>query len=127
MVKKEFTYRGKSLQELKSMSIEELMNYLPSRERRKIKRGFSEQEKKFLKNIESGKTTVKTHCRDMIVLPAMVGISIGIHNGKEFVMTAIVPEMIGRRLGELSMTRKRVMHHAPGIGATKSSGALSVR
>ncbi len=127
MVKKEFTYRGKTLEELQKMSIEEFMKLLPSRERRKIKRGFSEQEKKLLKKIEKGKKNIKTHCRDMIILPNMVGLTLGIHNGKEFVKMDVMPEMIGHRFGELSMTRKRVLHHAPGIGATKSSAALSVR
>ena len=127
MVKKEFTYRGKTLNELKNMSLEELMILLPARERRKIRKGFTEQEKKFLNKISKGKMRIKTQCRDMIILPGMVGLTIGIHNGKQFVDTLIVPEMIGHRLGELSMTRKRVMHHAPGIGSTKSSAALSVR
>jgi small subunit ribosomal protein S19 len=127
MVKKEFVYRGKTLDELKRMSMEEIMVLLPARERRKMRRGFTEQEKKLLEKIAKGKTKVRTQCRDMIVLPNMVGLNIGIYNGKTFVETAIVPEMIGYRLGELSMTRRRVMHHAPGIGATKSSAALSVR
>ena len=127
MVKKEFTYRGRTLEELQKMSLEEFMTLVPARERRKIRRDFTDAEKKLLEKIAKGKQRIRTHCRDMIVLPSMVGRTILIHNGKEFVETQIVPEMIGHRLGEFAMTRKKVTHHAPGIGATKSSAALSVR
>ncbi len=127
MAKKEFVYRGKSLQELQEMSINELGSLLPSRQRRKIKRGFTKQEQTCMKNLEVAKKPVKTHCRDMIVLPFMVGKAVHIHTGKEFVPVTIMPEMIGHTFGELTLTRKRVAHNAPGIGATKSSGAISVK
>ncbi|MGB9748263.1 MAG: 30S ribosomal protein S19 [Candidatus Woesearchaeota archaeon] len=126
MAKKQFLFRGKTLEELKSMSIKELASLLKSRERRKLNRGLTIEEKKLLKKLEKS-SDVKTHCREMVILPMMVDKTIRVHNGKEFVAVRITPEMIGHRLGEFSMTRKRVMHHAPGIGATKSSAALSVR
>jgi small subunit ribosomal protein S19 len=63
----------------------------------------------------------------MVVLPIMVGHTIKIHNGKEFTQTIITGEMLGHFLGEFSLTRKRVAHNAPGVGATRSSGAISVR
>lgn len=127
MAKKEFTYRGKTLDELKGMSLNEVMLLLPARERRSLKRGLSEQQKILLKHTRAKKGNIETHCKDMIVLPEMVGMVIKIHNGKEFVPVTIQEEMIGHYLGEFIMTRKKVEHSAPGIGATRSSAALSVK
>ncbi len=127
MVKKIFVYRGKSLEELQSLSLKELAEYLPARQRRKIERGFTAQEKILIENMKTSKKTVETHCRDTIVLPEMIGKSIKIHSGKEFVQIMLIPEMIGHYFGEFVMTRKKVAHNAPGIGATKSSSSVSVR
>lgn len=124
---KEFTLRGKRLDEIKKMSLQEFMLLIPSRERRTLKRGFTEQEKIFLENLRAGEKDPKTHCRDMIILPEMLGKLIKIHNGKEYVPVSIEPEMLGHRLGEFTMTRKKVSHSSPGIGATRSSASLSVR
>ncbi len=126
MARKEFLFRGKTIDELKSLSINEFAELVKSTERRKIKRGFTEEEKKLLKDLEK-KDNVKTHCRDMIILPIMVGKTINVHNGKEFVPVRVTAEMLGHRLGEFALTRKRVQHHSPGVGATRSSQALSVR
>jgi len=124
---KEFLFRGKKLDEIKKLSIQEFMLLVPSRERRKLKRGFTEQEKVFLENLRAGEKEPKTHCRDLIVLPEMLGRLIKIHNGKEWLPVAIEPEMLGHRLGEFAQTRRKVSHSAPGIGATRSSASLSVR
>ncbi len=105
-----FKYRGKTLEELKSLSLKDFSELLPSKLRRKVKRGFTEQEEKLLKKIRNGEKNIKTHCRDMIVLPEMVGLTISIYNGKEFIPVKIVEEMIGHRLGEFSMTRKIAQH-----------------
>ncbi len=117
---KEFRYRGYTLEELKKMTLEQLAELLPARERRKIKRGFTEQEEKLLRKLRK-KGTARTHCRDMIVLPEMVGKVIYVHNGKEFVRVEIKPEMIGHRLGEFAPTRRFEKHSGPGVGATRSS------
>jgi small subunit ribosomal protein S19 len=127
MAKKEFIYRGKSEQELMTMSLKELADILPAPARRKIKRGLTEEEKAFLKSVKTSKKPVKTHCRDMIILPEMFNKQIKIHSGKAFEEIMLTPEMIGHRLGEFVMTRKRVSHSAPGIGATKSSANVSVK
>ena len=127
MVKKEFNFKGKSLEELQSMSTDELAAILTSKARRKIKRGFTDAEKAFLKSIRNSKKTVETHCRSMIILPEMVNKQIKIHSGKVFEEVLIQPEMIGHYLGEFAMTRKKVTHSAPGIGATKSSASISVK
>ncbi|QQG39226.1 MAG: 30S ribosomal protein S19 [Candidatus Woesearchaeota archaeon] len=129
---KEFVYRGKKLEELSNLPFKELLQLLPSRERRSLTRGLTEKQKKFMKKIEEAvkgvyKKRIKTHCREMIVLPSMVNLRIGVHNGKEFVDILIQPEMIGHRLGEFSLTRKRVQHSAPGVGATKSSVVVKAK
>ncbi|MDK2849610.1 MAG: small subunit ribosomal protein [Candidatus Woesearchaeota archaeon] len=123
---KQFTYRGKTLEELKKLSLNEFAQLLCSRERRKIQRGLTEAEKKLVEKLQK-KDFVKTHCRDMIILPSFVGKTIGIHNGKTFVSVKIVPEMIGRRLGEFAPTRSEVKHSSPGIGATRSTAHASVK
>lgn len=123
---KEFRYRGKNIEELNSMSNEALFELLPSRARRSLNRGLSEEKLKLLKDaraIKEGKSEgeIKTHARDMIILPTMVGLKIGVHNGREFVPLEVKPEMIGRYLGEYVITNKKVVHGTPGIGASRSS------
>jgi small subunit ribosomal protein S19 len=121
MVQK-FMMKGKSWEEIEKLPIEEFVKMLPSRQRRALKRGLTEQEKKLLKNIRANRKKFhKTHCREMVIIPEMVGVKIGVHNGREFVAVEVKPEMLGHRLGEYSMTRKKVEHSAPGFGATKSS------
>jgi small subunit ribosomal protein S19 len=132
MAKKEFTFRGKTLEELQKLSIEELAKLLTSRQRRTLARGFTDAEKSLLEKIKKfkdgkKKKPVKTHCRDMIVLPMMVGMTIHIHSGKLFNPVLIEPEMIGHALGEFTMNRHKVTHSAPGIGATRSSAGASVK
>ena len=126
MAKKEFFYRGKKLEELKNMSIKEFAEYLPARQRRSLLRGLDDTKKKLLADLKKGKE-VKTHLRDMIILPEMVGKTIRVHKGKSFEPVRIEEEMIGHCLGEFVLTRTRVTHSAPGIGATRSSASMSVR
>jgi small subunit ribosomal protein S19 len=117
-----FTYKGKEWEEISKMSLEEFRKIIPARERRALKRGFTESEKKLLENIRGNpKKFHKTHCRELVIIPEIVGVKIGVHNGKEFIAVEIKPEMIGHRLGEFALTRKKVEHSAPGFGATKSS------
>jgi small subunit ribosomal protein S19 len=124
---KRFRYRGKSLEELLSMSLDEFVQLLPARERRSLMRGLTPAQRKLLNKIralrKAGKSDVmiKTHVRDMIILPEMVGLTIAVYNGKEYVPVRITPEMIGHRLGEFSHTTKLVHHGEPGLKASKSS------
>ena len=126
---KEFRYRGLTLNQLESISMDEFIHLLPSRQRRSLRRGLSNEQRKLLENIRlvkgsmrQGKPmTVKTHARDMIILPEMVGATVLVHNGKEFVSITITPEMIGYYLGEFAITNKPVRHGTPGIGASRSS------
>lgn len=108
--KKDILFKGKTVEELNKMSLEELAQLYPASLRRKIKRGFTEQEQKFLESLRAGQKNIKTHCRDFFVLPEMVGHTISIYNGKEFVSVAIIPEMIAMRLGELAPSRKIATH-----------------
>jgi small subunit ribosomal protein S19 len=124
---KEFMFRGKSLNELKSMSVNEFIELVPSRRRRSVRKGFTEDQKKLLEKIRSQDKDIKTHSREMIVLPEMVGSLVKIYNGKEFFQLHITEDMLGHCLGEFSLTRRRVAHNAPGVGATKSSSSVSVR
>lgn len=130
MARKEFVYRGYTLEELQQMPLDNVIDLFPSRQRRSLKRGFLPRQKKVLEKIRKLKKDenkggrpqiIKTHCRDMIVLPEMVGITFGIYNGKEFTEVTIQPEMIGCYFGEFAPTRKRVEHGDPGMGATRSS------
>jgi small subunit ribosomal protein S19 len=124
---KEFIFNGKSIEELKNLSINEFSELIPSRARRSLKRGLTEEQKKLLEKVRKNDKDIKTHARDMVVLPEMVGHAIKIYNGKEFIQVHVSEEMIGKFLGEFSLTRRRVAHNAPGVGATKSSASVSVR
>ena len=119
--KGEFTFRGKSLEELKKLSQDEFALLVPSRQRRTLQRGLSEDHKKLLHKVKIKDPNIRTHLRDMIVLPEMIGMKIAIHSGKEFMPIDILPEMMGHYFGEFVLTRKKVSHGAAGIGATKSS------
>ena len=126
MAKKIFKYRGHTLEELQAMPLEEFAALLTSRQRRKLNRGLTQQEITLIKNVQTG-DHIKTHLRGMIVLPDFVGKTIHIHTGQEFKPVEIIPEMIGHYLGEFALTRIKVSHSRPGIGATKSSAAISVK
>lgn len=120
---KEFRYRGYSLEELQKMSLEEFAKLLPARQRRSVLRGFHEENMKVVRKLmlSDGSKPIRTHRRDLVILPQFVGKRVAVHNGKEFVEFEIKPEMIGHYLGEFALTRKEVKHSGPGVGATRSS------
>ena len=118
--KEEFTYRGLKTEELNKLSTGEFMELLPSRQRRRLKRGLTKDHKRLLSRVKD-REVVRTHLRDMIILPEMVGKTIEIYNGKAFNRVEIMPEMVGHYLGEYSLTRARVTHGSAGVGATRSS------
>ena len=123
---KTFNFKGKSVEELQKISNDELFSLLNSRQRRSLKRGLSDNKKKLITEIKlakegKNKNTIKTHQRDLIILPYMVGITISVFSGKEFTPITISTEMIGHYLGEYVITNKRVSHGAPGVGASRSS------
>jgi small subunit ribosomal protein S19 len=109
--------------------MDEFINLLPSRQRRSLQRGLTPEQRILLEKMreaqevrKKGKdVTIKTHVRDLVILPEMVGVKILVHNGKEFLPVDIKPEMIGHCLGEFAITNKPVRHGTPGIGASRSS------
>lgn len=124
---KEITWRGKLEEDVKKLDMKTFMTLLPARQRRSLARGLTEQQKKVLKAVESGKNNIKTHCRDMVILPAMIGKTFKVYNGKEYFQVLVTLEMIGHILGEFVLTRKSVSHSSAGIGATRSSKAVTAR
>ncbi len=121
-----FKYRGKTIEELQKLTLQEFSKLVPARARRRLLRGFSPAEKKFVFDVlnaakNKDKNPVRTHYRDVIITPQMVGALVAVHAGKEFVTFEITAEQVGHRMGEFALTRHRVQHGAPGIGATKSS------
>lgn len=127
---REFKFKGYSPEQLHSLSIENLLPLLNSRQRRSLDKRVSsymtDEKRKLrekLKLARDGKLKgqLRTHARDMIILPDMVGLTIYVHNGKDFVQNNIKPEMIGHYLGEYAITNKRVQHGTPGVGASRSS------
>lgn len=126
---REFMYRGHTLSSLQGMSMDEFINLLPSRQRRSLQRGLTPEQRILLEKMREAQEAIrkgedvdiKTHVRDIIILPEMVGMKILVHNGREFIPVVIKPEMIGHYLGEFAITNKPVRHGTPGIGASRSS------
>jgi small subunit ribosomal protein S19 len=119
--REEFTYRGFTIGELVQMAPTEQVKIMPARVRRKFQRGLTRDEEDLLSRVRAGDPKIRTHIRSMIVMPEMVGKTIEIYNGKEFVRVDIQPEAVYHYLGEFSLTRHKVAHGAAGIGATRSS------
>ncbi len=129
---KEFTFRGKTVAELQKMDIKEFIQLIPARQRRSITRGITDAQKRFLKKVKAAREgkyskVIRTQCRNTVIIPDMIGLKILVHNGKEFMPVVITEDMLGHYLGEMILTRQRVEHSAPGVGATKSSAAFSVK
>jgi len=123
---REYKYRGHTLDQLQGMSFESFLQLLPSRQRRTLNRGISDEKKKLIEESRLAKEgkhkgQIKTHARDMVILPYMVGLTLYVHSGKEFVALEIKPEMVGHYIGEYVITNKKVVHGTPGIGASRSS------
>ncbi|MEM4598368.1 MAG: 30S ribosomal protein S19 [Candidatus Diapherotrites archaeon] len=132
-MEKTFTYRGKTIEEMKSMTYQEFAALCNSRARRSLLRHGIDKglEKRILearklmeKNVKDIKP-IRTHRRDTVVVPQMLGLKFGVYNGKEFTVVEVVPEMLGHYLGEFALTRKRLKHGKAGIGATRSSTAIA--
>ena len=133
---RKFVYRGVELDQLLDMDITQFSKLIPSRPRRRLNRGLTRKHKSLLARLKKAKLNtpelmkpecVKTHLRDMIILPEMVGCVIGIHNGKIYNQVEIRAEMIGYYLGEFSISYKPVKHGRPGIGATHSSRFIPLK
>lgn len=127
--KKEFSYRGKSIDELKALDIREFAKLLKSNEKRTALRQYDELHKFLIVCNEklSKNKQIRTHLRHLVVVPNMVGMRINVYNGKQFVPIDVTGDMLGHRLGEFSLTRNKVKHGSAGVGATRSSASRSVK
>jgi small subunit ribosomal protein S19 len=121
---KEFLYKGRNEDELKALSMDEFIGLLPSRMRRSLRRGISDRQRILLEKMRAWtpeKKPIRTHARDLVILPEMIGKTIHVFNGIEFVENKIDLKKIGHYLGEYAITNRPVRHGRPGIGASRSS------
>jgi len=125
--KKEFTYRGYTLEELQKMPLADIIELLPARARRTYIRGLNKEQQTFVDKLRKAVDPIRTHRREIPILPDFVGKTVLIYNGKEFNRIEIKPEMIGHALGEFSMTRRSVSHSGLGVGATRSSKFMPLK
>lgn len=80
---------------------------------RSLKKGpFLDQNlmKKIVNQKAGSKEVIKTYARDSTIVPEMVGLTFGVHNGKIFNEVYVTEDMVGHKLGEFSLTRKFVRH-----------------
>ncbi|KAJ5427036.1 hypothetical protein N7501_005053, partial [Penicillium viridicatum] len=133
---RKFSYRGIDLDQLLDLSSEQLRDVVHARARRRFNRGLKRKPMGLIKKLRKAKQEakpnekpdlVKTHLRDMIVVPEMIGSVVGIYSGKEFNQVEIKPEMVGHYLAEFSISYKPVKHGRPGIGATHSSRFIPLK
>jgi small subunit ribosomal protein S19 len=127
MAVKIFKFKGKTLEELKAMSIQDFAQLVKARKRRSLLRGINNKTPKILTKVENGRSKLRTHRRDVIVTPALIGKSIEVYNGQKFVQVNITEEMLGHYLGEFSQTRRVAQHKGVGVGATKSSKHMGTK
>ena len=103
---KEFTYRGLAQKELENLPLEDVIKLFPARVRRSLTRGINDNKRKLIEEIKKSKSekniTIKTHLRDLIILPFMIGTTINVYSGKEFVPVTITTEMVGHYLVKLN-------------------------
>ena len=129
-------YRGVEIDKLLEMDLENVIKMFKSGQRRRFKRGVAPKYDRLIKKIKTSvKNTphgekpkaVKTHLRNAIIMPEMVGGIAEVYSGKYWTPVEIKAEMIGQYLGEFSMTYKPVKHGKVGHGATRGSKFVSLR
>ena len=122
---KEFSYHGMKQEDLKNMTLEEFIKVASARQRRTLRRGLTDTQKKLLLKLKTPrKKPVRTKSRDMIIIPEMIGTKLEVYTGKEFMPVEIKPDMIGHYLGEFAQSRRRIQHGSPGFGATRGSKSV---
>nr|GEY40927.1 40S ribosomal protein S15-4 [Tanacetum cinerariifolium] len=121
---KKFSFRGVDLDALLDMSTDELVKMFTARARRRFHRGLKRKPMALIKKLRKAKreapagekpNLVKTHLRNMIIVPEMIGSVVGVYNGKTFNQIEIKPEMIGHYLAEFSISYKPVKHGRPDV------------
>ena len=127
-------YRGIELDQLLEKSTEEVVSLLCSKQRRRFKHGMHPKYDRLIKKLKTAvKNTgvgekpkpVKTHLRNAIIMPEMVGSIVEVYSGKYWNPVEIRADMIGYYLGEFSMTYKPIRHGKVGKGATRGSKFVS--
>jgi small subunit ribosomal protein S19 len=124
---KKDTWKGIDDEGISSLSMDDFLKKTTSRNRRTMLRlKFNPKLKQFIEEVRrikkvNPKKLIKTHMRDAVILPEWVGLSFGVHNGKEFKRVEITLTKVGRRLGDFSHSTGRVLHSGPGVGATRGS------
>lgn len=133
---RKFTFRGVDLDALLDLTSEQLMELVHARARRRFSRGLKKKGMSLVKKLRKAKKecgaydkpdTVKTHLRNMIIVPEMIGSVVGVHNGKVFTSVEVKADMVGHYLAEFSISYKPVRHGRPGIGATSSSKFIPLK
>ncbi|GAB4818211.1 hypothetical protein N2152v2_005257 [Parachlorella kessleri] len=133
---RKYTYRGVDLDQLLDLSTDELIELFPARQRRRFQRGLKRKALALIKKLRKAKKEapagekpepVRTHLRNMIIIPEMIGSVVGVYNGKTFNQVEIKPDMVGTYLAEYSISYKPVKHGKPGIGATHSSRFIPLK
>ncbi|HDR53074.1 MAG TPA: 30S ribosomal protein S19 [archaeon] len=129
---KAITYYGLEPEAFENMTAEDFIKLMPARQRRTFKRGFTPAQKILLEKVKSYKEgkrqkPIRTHCRDMLILPEMLGVIFMVHSGNDWKRVEPTYEMLGHFLGEFSLTRKRIQHGSPGVGATRSSKFIPLK
>jgi small subunit ribosomal protein S15e len=123
-------YRGIEVDQLLDLTNDQLMDLVHCRARRHFTRGTKNKSVRLLKKLRKAKKAapagekpapVKTHLRNMVIVPEMIGSIVGVYNGKVFNQVEIRAEMVGRYLAEFSISYKPTRHGRPGIGASGSS------
>lgn len=125
MAKKEFTYRGLTAEALSKLGIKEFARLIPSRERRTLLRGMTKEQQSLLAKLAK-RDKVKSHAREMVIVPQMIGKTVSLHNGKDYIPVAITEEMVGHRIGEFALTKRFARHSSPGVGG-KGKGKVKVK
>ncbi len=95
---------------------------------RSIKKGIY-IDPKLLEKVQRAKGSglsevIKTWSRQSTISPEMVGLKIGVHNGRTHVEVSIVESMVGHRLGEFSPTRTFHKHGKKGVKSSVSEGRV---
>jgi small subunit ribosomal protein S19 len=83
-----------------------------------------------LKKVETAQKTndkrpIKTWSRRSTILPDFVGLTIGVHNGKQHVPVYVTENMVGHKLGEFSHTRIFKGHSKAGSAQAAAAAAAA--
>ncbi|CAN7037496.1 unnamed protein product [Brassica rapa subsp. trilocularis] len=149
---KKFSYKGVDLETLLEMPTDDLVKLFPARIQRRLSRGLTRKPLALIKTLRNAKRNapagekpevVRTHLRNMVIMPEIIGSIIGVYNGETFnqieikpemmghylaeFSIEIKPEMMGHYLAEFSISYKPVKHGRPGQGATPSSRFIPLK